>query len=151
LPWVLSRNLFHHLTLSSCSLDNSAWRRVWKDTRVVVMGLNTFTLSLLNFLCGVLIGIYLPLAGLYFLRFVRKTPFGFRLWKARLRVVLVLFGFLLVFMVIGVLRYLEGSPEATPEEYVAWLGWGAIFGFFAGTILFFVGVWKGWRARAAQR
>jgi hypothetical protein len=116
------------------------------------MQLNPFTLSLLNFLCGLLIGIYLPLAALYFLRFVRKMPFGFRLvWKASLRVVSVLFGFLLVFMMIGVLRYLEESPEATPEEYRVWLGWGGIFGFFTGTILFFAGLWKAWRARAVQR
>ena len=49
--------------------------------------LTSFTLNLLYFVCGVLIGIYLPLAGLYFLRFIRKTPFGFRLKRDGFRLI----------------------------------------------------------------
>jgi hypothetical protein len=114
--------------------------------------LTAFTLSLLYFVWGVLIGIYLPLAGLYFLHFVRKRPFGFRLvWKASLRVVLVLFGLCSLFFALGALIELSGGFSEYSLKYSAWLGWGAIFAFFAGTILFFAGVWKAWRARAAQR
>ena len=114
--------------------------------------LTSFTLKLLYFVFGVLIGVYLPLAGLYFLRFVRKTPFGFRLvWKASLRVTLVLFGLLSLFLAGGVLIEFSGGMSEYYLKYSPWLGWGAIFGFFAGIILFFVGVWKAWRARAAQR
>jgi hypothetical protein len=112
--------------------------------------LTSLTVSLLYFVFGVLIGIYLPLAGLYFLRFVHKTPFDFRLvWKSSLRVVLILFGLLLLFFALGALLDVE-SPEFH-LKYSAWLGWGAILGFFASTILFFAGVWKAWRARAAHR
>jgi hypothetical protein len=114
--------------------------------------LTSFTLNLLYFVCGVLIGIYLPLAGLYFLRFIRKTPFGFRLaWKAGLRVILVLFGFFSLFIAVGALIEFSGGSSEYHLKYSAWLGWGVIFAFFAGTILFFAGAWKAWRARAAQR
>jgi hypothetical protein len=114
--------------------------------------LTSFTLKLLFFVCGVLLGIYLPLAGLYFLHFIRKTPFGSRLaWKASLRVISVLFGLVLLFTALGVLIESIGGQSEYQLKYSAWLGWGAIFAFFAGAILFFVGVWKAWRARAAQR
>lgn len=112
--------------------------------------LTSFTINLLYFVYGVLIGIYLPLAGLYLLRFARKTPFGFQLvWKASLRVVLILFCLLLLFGALGALIELSGGFPEYYEKYSAWLGWGVIFAFVTGTILFFVGVWKAWRARAA--
>jgi hypothetical protein len=114
--------------------------------------LTSFTLTLLYFVLGVLIGIYLPLAGLYFLGFIRKTPFGFQLaWKGGLRVILVLFALFSLFFAVGVLIEFSGGSAEYNLKYSAWLGWGAIFAFFAGTILFFAGVWKAWRARAAQR
>ena len=114
--------------------------------------LTSFTLDILFFVCGVLLGIYLPLAGLYFLHFIRKTPFGWRLvWKASLRVIPVLFGLAFLFFALDALIESIGGQFEYQQKYAAWLGWGAIFAFFAGTILFFVGVWKAWRARAAQR
>jgi hypothetical protein len=113
--------------------------------------LNSFTLKLLFFVCGVLLGLYLPLAGLYLLRFIRKRPSGFRLvWTASLRVILVLFGLLLLMVAAGVLIDFIGGQSEYQLKYSAWLGWGVIFAFVAGTILFFVGVWKAWRARAAR-
>jgi hypothetical protein len=112
--------------------------------------LTSFTLRLLFFVCGVLLGIYLPLAGLYFLHFIRKTPFGFRLvWKASLRVISVLFGLVLLMFALGVLIDIIGGQSEYQLKYSEWLGWGVIFAFSAGTILFFAGVWKAWRARAA--
>ena len=114
--------------------------------------LTSFTLKLLFFVCGVLLGIYLPLAGLYFLHFIRKTPFGFRLvWEASLRVIWVLFGLALFMGALGALIDFTGGQSEYQLKYSEWLGWGAIFAFSAGAILFFVGVWKAWRARAAQR
>src|SRR5688572_7506029 len=114
--------------------------------------LTPFTLSLLYFVCGVLIGIYLPLAGLYFLHFMRKTPFGIRLvWTASPRVILVLFGLLLLIIAVGALIEFSGGMSEYHLKYSVWLGWGTIFAFFAGIILFFVGAWKAWRARPAER
>ena len=113
--------------------------------------LTSFTLKLLFFVCGVLLGIYLPLVGLYLLHFIRKTPFGFRLvWTASLRVISVLLGLVVLSIAVGMLVDFIGQSEYR-LKYSAWLGWGVIFAFFAGTILFFVGVWKAWRVRAAQR
>jgi hypothetical protein len=112
--------------------------------------LTSSTLTLLNFLSGVLIGIYLPLVGLYFLRFVRKTPFGFRLvWKATLGVVLVLFGFFS--LLVALVALLDSLGGLRPESSSDWFGFGVIFAFFTGTILFSAGLWKAWRAHAVQR
>jgi MFS family permease len=112
--------------------------------------LNPSTLQLVYFVSGVLVGIYLPLAGLHLLRTFSRTPFGFRLvWQASLRVAFVLFGFLLFSVAFTALQ--ESFREGSTNINAAWLGWGAIFGFFAGAILFFAGVWKAWKARAAQR
>lgn len=112
--------------------------------------LTSFTLNLLYFVFGVLIGIYLPLAGLYLLRFFRnKTPSGFRLvWKASLRVVLILFCLFSLLFALGVLIEFSGGQSEYRLKYSEWLGWGVIFAFFIGTILFLAGLWKAWRARA---
>ena len=114
--------------------------------------LSAFTLKLLYFVCGVLIGIYVPLAGLYLFHFFRKTALGFRLlWKASLRLVLILFCLILLLGVLAVLIELTGGQSEYQLKYSAWLGWGVIFAFFTGTILFFAGLWKAWRARAVQQ
>jgi hypothetical protein len=114
--------------------------------------LSTYTLKLLYFVFGVLIGIYLPLAGLNLFYFFRKTALGFRLlWKASLRLVLILLCLILLLGVLGFLIELTGGFSEYHLEYSAWLGWGVIFAFFAATILFFAGLWKAWRARAVQQ
>jgi hypothetical protein len=116
------------------------------------MMLDSFTLKLLFFVCGVLLGIYLPLAGLYLLSSIRKGPSGFRLvWTTFLRVILVLFGFLVLLVAIGMVTEIFPVIEQLEKriEYYTWLGGGAIFAFFAGAILFFVGIWKAWRTRTA--
>ena len=109
------------------------------------------TIKVLFFVWGVLLGIYLPLAALYLFRFIRKRPSGFRLvWTAGLRVILVLFGFFVLLLTLGMLTEVRPAFEdfERRQEVNMWLGGGAFFAFLAGAILFFVGVW---RARAAQR
>ncbi|MGZ8946710.1 MAG: hypothetical protein ACXW1W_14960 [Methylococcaceae bacterium] len=104
--------------------------------------LSPFTLSLLHFLLGVLVGIYLPLAALYFVLFIRKAHLGLHLiWEVILRLALAVFGFFLVFLIIGLVLPNLGELEQL-EKYNIWLGFGAIIAFFAGVFLFLVSLWK---------
>jgi hypothetical protein len=106
------------------------------------------TLSLLNFVLGAIVGIYLPLAGLYLFAFARRGHFGFALvWRTGLRLLLALFGFFMVLAVLGFAVDLSGGNF----KFTAWLGIGAIVAFFTGTVLFFVGIWRAWKARARAR
>jgi hypothetical protein len=104
--------------------------------------LTSSTLNLLNFVFGVVIGIYLPLASLSLFSFFRKTRIGFRLiLAASLRLLMLLFGFFLVIAALGLSAdFLQGSEK--PEEHALWLGLGIIVAFLAGTVLFLVGLWK---------
>jgi uncharacterized membrane protein HdeD (DUF308 family) len=69
------------------------------------------------------------------------------MWRASLRLILVLFGFLLVSAVLGLLVDFEHQSE----ERSFWLGLGFIVAFLAGIVLFFAGLWKAWKARASTR
>jgi len=102
--------------------------------------LTSFTLSLVHFVIGIVTGIYLPLAVLYLVGFVRKGHFGLKLiWQAILRVFMVLFGFIMVMAALGFVEEMLGSPEQL-EEYAVWIGFGLILGLFAGIVLFIVGL-----------
>jgi hypothetical protein len=111
--------------------------------------LSSSTLSILNFVFGVVLGIYLPLACLYLLHFFRKSQFGFRLvWTAGLRLLVVVFGALLVLFILGLAADFLSGGEQTKEQNALWLGLGTIFSFLGGTVLFFIGIRRGWKARA---
>jgi hypothetical protein len=109
--------------------------------------LNSLTLDILNFAFGAVIGIYLPLACLYLFQFFRKSSVGFRLvWTASLRLLAVVLGALLLFLILGVAADFLGGGEQQEAESVMWLGFGAIFSFLGGTVLFFIGLIRGWKA-----
>jgi hypothetical protein len=114
--------------------------------------LNSSTLGALNFAFGVVIGIYLPLTCLYLFHFFRKSRFDFRLvWTASLRLFVVVFGAILLFLMMGLAADFLMGGEQQKEQSGLWLGLGTIFSFLGGTVLFFIGLIRGWKARARRR
>ena len=103
--------------------------------------LTSYTLDILNFLVGVIVGVYLPLAGLYLFNFSRQRRFGFRvMWQAGLLFLLICFGFLLLLVAFGLaVDFLKGSEQEF-GRHTGVAGLGALIAFLGGTILFFVGL-----------
>jgi ribose/xylose/arabinose/galactoside ABC-type transport system permease subunit len=111
--------------------------------------LSPLALSVVFFAVGAILGIYLPLALAYVVNKSRGTQHGMQLvWKVTLRLVATLFLYLLLFGIFG--YFSEGLQlEKQSEIIYSWLGLGAVLGFVAGGLLFFVGLRKG-RAHAAS-
>jgi hypothetical protein len=104
--------------------------------------LTAFTVSVTLFVAGVIIGIYVPLAMLYSVVFLRRASLElFLIWQVSWRLLVILFLFLLMMTVLGLaVHVLQIEPD---DEIAIWLGFGIISGFLIGLSLFAIGFIRG--------
>jgi hypothetical protein len=113
------------------------------------MQLTSFTVNFLLLVFGVVIGVYLPLALFYLVSFFRREHLGFILiWRAAVRLAVIVLLFLLIFAAMGFTQQFLGLKE-TDDVAFMFLGLGVIGGFLVGIILFVIGLFRGRRRTAA--
>lgn len=107
------------------------------------MQLTSFTVKFIFLVFGVMIGAYLPLALFYLVSFFRREHLGYILiWRAAVRLAMIVMLFLLIFMALGFTAQFL-AVKATDEETVLYLGLGIIGSFLVGIILFVIGLVRG--------
>ena len=113
------------------------------------MQLTSFTVNFIFLVFGVMIGAYLPLALVYLVSFFRREHLGFILiWRAAVRLAVIVLLFFLVLAALGLTVQLLGLKETDEDAYM-FLGLGSTGSFLVGIVLFVVGVVRGRRRIAA--
>jgi hypothetical protein len=110
-----------------------------------------FATIFLVFAFGLITGAYLPLALIYLVGFLRREHFGFAMvWKALVRLVIILVLLVLLFAALGLTMRLLGLKDL-PDDASVGLGSGVLIGLAGGLILFVIGLIKGRRRTAVAQ